>query len=249
MKPMRENNHAMNDRDVIDLALEHQDVDQGHRGRMILVEIGSGSLQSTNETIIDEFPWTAPRVISQHLEHDMNTTIPTPWAIDNYDGSDSLRERAQQPRDNCKDDREMSSNQYNKFLHILHQMEEETDEITQKRKAGECEGWIQQERQKVQNDVKKDCMEIYAEVELGEAYEERINRRIGKQELALSGCATRCESLRFPMIVDPGACAPAMPKGWGEHVPLKETPQPKAGEHLRAAEVTRPKIKEKESRR
>ena len=43
------------------------------------------------------------------------------------------------------------------------------------------------------------------------------------------------ESLPFPIIVDSGACASVMPTSWCDHVPLKETPQSRAGEYFRAA--------------
>ena len=39
----------------------------------------------------------------------------------------------------------------------------------------------------------------------------------------------------FPVIVDSGACASVMPTGWCEHVPIRETQQPKSGEFFRAA--------------
>ena len=43
------------------------------------------------------------------------------------------------------------------------------------------------------------------------------------------------ESFPIPIIVDSGAFASVMPQSWCEHVPIRETPQSKSGEHFRAA--------------
>ena len=42
------------------------------------------------------------------------------------------------------------------------------------------------------------------------------------------------ESVPFPIIIDPGACASVMPTEWCNHVPIHETPQSKAGDYYRA---------------
>ena len=47
------------------------------------------------------------------------------------------------------------------------------------------------------------------------------------------------ESLPFPIVIDSGACASVMPTGWCNHVPLRETPQSKAGDFYRAANGNR----------
>lgn len=49
----------------------------------------------------------------------------------------------------------------------------------------------------------------------------------------MAGC--RWGALRFPIIVDSGACVSVMPTGWCEHAALKDTPQARAGEYFRAA--------------
>ena len=43
------------------------------------------------------------------------------------------------------------------------------------------------------------------------------------------------ESVPFPIIIDPGACAFVMPTIWCSHVPIRELPQSKAGDFYRAA--------------
>ena len=47
------------------------------------------------------------------------------------------------------------------------------------------------------------------------------------------------ESLPFPVIIDPGACAPVMKTSWCNHVPLQGTPQSRSGEYYRAANGNR----------
>ena len=42
-------------------------------------------------------------------------------------------------------------------------------------------------------------------------------------------------NLLFPIISDSGTCASVMPTSWRHHVPLRETPQSKAGDYYRAA--------------
>ena len=49
-------------------------------------------------------------------------------------------------------------------------------------------------------------------------------------ELACNMTGEVWENLPFPIIIDSGACASVMPTGWCDHVPLRETPKPKAGD-------------------
>ena len=55
------------------------------------------------------------------------------------------------------------------------------------------------------------------------------------EQFVCSMTGRQWESLPFPTIVDSGACVSAMPSGWCEHVPVRETQQSRAGEYFRAA--------------
>ena len=55
------------------------------------------------------------------------------WTIDNYDGHESWKRCKQRPRDEYKEDKELTTNQYHKVMCGLYQWESKPDDLVSNR--------------------------------------------------------------------------------------------------------------------
>ena len=125
--PRSANHHARDNRDASSHEVGTHVMSQNDQGETEKTEFDNGTTQSRRT----DFPWTAPRIIWEFLEHDVGEDGPTIWSIDNYDGEDSWLEIGRTPTNGYRCDAEVSVNQYHKMACELHNLEGETDRLIQ----------------------------------------------------------------------------------------------------------------------
>ena len=112
-------------------------------------------------------------MIQQYIEQRTNTTKPTAWSIDDYDGELSWEEIKQQPNDEYREYHKADVNQYHKLMHRLYQLESDIDDLI---KRQETNGWDEEggkEWQRIRDFIKEECMNANKETE-GKCEEEDI---------------------------------------------------------------------------
>ena len=124
--PICQDNFALEDHDVNDRAIEHQEVSRDNQGEPNQDGIGNSLPTNQNPNSCDNSPWTAPRVVAQYLGLSVNIERPTGWTIDDHDGQVSWEEGKQFPKLEYQDDVEMNTNQYHRFGKELYQHEATT---------------------------------------------------------------------------------------------------------------------------
>ena len=171
-EPTCDGNHAMQDHDVNDHAIEHHVIYPEHRGDADGTSIEKVELENQRGIEEDEQPWFATKILWQYLEQRMNTEEPTTWSIDDYDGKVSWQELKQQPSIDHEHDVDMNPNQYHKLMHALYQLESITDELVEKQELSGCNDGNKKEWLNIKDQVKTKCMEMFKEMEYDETQDE-----------------------------------------------------------------------------
>ena len=163
VKPMNGDNHALHNRDANDHVIEYHEIGRPNRGGTCPSGMGNkdtkGGLQEVEAVIL----WTAPRIILQYLERRTGTEEFCQWPFDDHDGALSWIECKQRPREEYKEDTELTTNQYHTMTIGLYQSENMTEDIINGRKWGSDKEQDRQTWQQIKEGIRKTCMTMYRE--------------------------------------------------------------------------------------